>query len=263
MIFFSHIPKTGGTTFRNILIDNYSYSHLDLYKAKHFKLLFKKHYYINKIKSVSGHSLHFDETVAHNLPNSKFVIFVRDPVERLVSFFFYINKQTNKEITFDEWLNKISYHNISNAQTRFIAGNDDVDKAKLILDKYFFVGKLEKFDESILLFRKMFLKKEHQNLSVFYKKKRVSKRNKLEIINNSKYKNIIKHLKEQNTNDIILNKYVTDTLFPRYFMEYGHIHNEELTYFRNVNSSYKFNRLKKIQFLLAKNCYYNILQRHL
>ena len=96
-----------------------------------------------------------------NVPNPKYITFLRDPIERLLSFYYYV-KGRPKSI----WYKPISHMNLhqflksnlhDNEMTRFIAGLDDIglvnkspitelhlELAKTNLAKFTFVGILER-----------------------------------------------------------------------------------------------------------------------
>ena len=96
MIFLTHIPKTGGTTFRYILINNYSWRHYDFPESKNRIVKLSDYpfnsYILRHIKSMSGHWLRYSDKLKPLVPDLKFIVFLRDPIMRIISLFFHIQK---------------------------------------------------------------------------------------------------------------------------------------------------------------------------
>jgi len=92
------------------------------------------------------------------------VTFLRDPVERFISHFFYDYQRSNafaypkytgmREISIQEWN---SIEKVSNYQTRFLAGSDSLEDAKDILSRYFrWVGVTAFFADGLESFSRRF-----------------------------------------------------------------------------------------------------------
>lgn len=220
MYAFSHIPKTAGTSLNYLLRRYYgpkllavdprkkgAYTQLDLKKdLKLFK----------NIQCITSHRLKpfmpFDQEL-------QWFTFMRNPEKRFISQ--YIHQQTGKveqyKMDIFAWSKKFKR---SNWHTKWIAGEEDLEAAKQIIEeKNIFVGLTERFDESILLMKKA-LNMEGADLR--YGSRRMVVRNttiKDEIINNyDKYKELIL---EQNEKDIALYNYVSDHVFSKSVEAYG------------------------------------------
>lgn len=189
-IIFVHIPKTGGMTFAPIITRNFPRESViqisgtlascgervsrlpDSSRAE--------------IKCIYGHvPLGLHRWLSHP---AAYITLLRNPVDRLVSAYYYSLR--HPEWPFHELIVKqhLSLHEFAaseaaaelhNAQTRMLSGSDepvstvdtlDIAKANL-RQRFAFVGLTERFDESVLLCRKLL------GLSGgFYLKKNINRR---------------------------------------------------------------------------------------
>ena len=157
-----HIPKTAGTSFRNILKDVYGDEEvirLDI-SLKYGKLKINEKQFENKNLDKKWQVIH-----GHFSPNllvSKFVIndevpyitWLRDPVDRVISNYYYLEKRL-KEVMKEESrglniLSKMqrslieyaSADNNRNRMSKFLDGKS--------LDNFLFVGLVEYFSEDLV-----------------------------------------------------------------------------------------------------------------
>lgn len=183
--FFLHIEKTGGISIRNILESNYpADEHLKFYdsipgKIAAFKRLSPGEQ--EKIKWVCGH---FDFGIHRQMGirQYRYVTLLRNPMERMISFYYYFIKNPSEfttygrdhNIGFETYIRGAKHTQVDNGQTRRIAGashlevgtcgNAHLEQAKENLGNHFsVVGILESFHETLLLLR------EHCQLkNIFY-----------------------------------------------------------------------------------------------
>ena len=161
-----HIPKNGGTTFNRVLTRVYGRNFLKVYSDIPGEF-FDSDRVAGLVMAnpdaqcIASHSI---RTPLPELDGVRFwpVTFLRDPIRRLVSLYYHERKITTRagrehcsQLPFDEYLpERITHDNaFDNWQTYHIAGCVDLDKAKEILETYFFVGLLERYDASLLLLR--------------------------------------------------------------------------------------------------------------
>ena len=263
MICLTHIPKTGGTTFRWILINNYSWRHFDF--PEYRKVIIKpdnfpfSSFILKQIKSLSGHWLRYSYDLKLLLPNIKFVTFLRDPISRIISLYFHIKSLENPNIKFREWVaHNYSEPILSNYQTRFIAGCCDFDKAKSILDNgYFFVGSTDRFDKSLLMFKRML----GTNLNIGYERKRATKKDKIAVLNDRRYNDTIEKLHQYNKLDFKLNDYVKHQLFQKYQQSYGQTTQDDIDEFKKSNEIFTFDKTKIYVFRIVKYIFYKKMCR--
>jgi hypothetical protein len=232
MLVFVHIEKTAGTSLKFVLRNSFGQRHCDSFKNK--KKIFtqtdldyaKKVF--GSIKCISGHNL-VEPTKHLNEDGLMFLTFLREPVTRSASFYQDHCLRSGYKTSFEKWMGDENKHNM---QTKRIAGNDDVEKAKRILkNNYFFVGLTEQFEESLKLLSIVCPEK----LNLKYKKKLISQDNtiKNELINNSETLQI---LKDANTLDAELYDYVKNELFAERMHKYQKELNEAVlpkSYYKN------------------------------
>lgn len=209
MIVFDHIGKTAGTTLKFILRNSFGICHCDVKHAKRNPFTSDELAFARKvfpdIKCISGHAL---VNPVENIRDEDcfFITVLREPVIRCISN--YQDDCLRRAYTGDlkEWLSDSKTQNL---QVKQIAGQDNLAKAKELLDEFSFVGLTERFDESMKLLKLI----SPYPLNINYKKKIVASDNtiKNEILNNKeKYELVRNH----NLLDIELYRYVKDELFP-------------------------------------------------
>lgn len=181
-IIFTHLPRSGGTT-------------LDSYMSKEYKNHEMFHFYVRKkagntsdamaefnalsqeqkkqLKLLVGHTSfgihqHFDRFT--------YITLFREPIERLVSYYFHILKNNEHYLHNITMTNRLKLNDLvcnaistefDNDQTRQLAGVKNVpfgqctqemlDTAKHNLMEYYKIfGITERFDESVMLFKNFF-----------------------------------------------------------------------------------------------------------
>ncbi len=100
-----------------------------------------------------------------------YITFLREPVGRLVSYYNYILRDDHYGLRdrihseykdFYDWVDRYDRFDIHNGQTRMISGNmtdhpDMLEAALENIENHFtFVGTLKKFDESLVILKRMF-----------------------------------------------------------------------------------------------------------
>ena len=158
------------------------------------------------IKSISGHNL---KEATQHIPDETFryMTVLRDPVKRCISHFQDNCLRHDNKLPFEEWIKNERIHNL---QVKHIAGEDNLEKAKKLLQKkYFFIGLTERFDESLQLLKII----SPYKLNINYKKKVVAKDNSIknEIMKNP---DKLALAKKHNQLDVESYNWVTNELFP-------------------------------------------------
>lgn len=122
--------------------------------------------------------------------DSTYFTFLRDPVERVISHYYFLRSHPDlfwipeeieqKALSFHEVLERDMIMDITNVQTRLLAGlpylfpsdaytDEHLETAKQNLQNHFLVGLTERFDESLLLLSRAF---GWQN--IYYKRRNVT-----------------------------------------------------------------------------------------
>ena len=174
---FIHMPKSGGNTFQSIISKQKQYNSdtcIWRYCEAHNLTTEEQ----KRIELVCCGHIPFG--YHNNLPQTNFnyIAFLRHPVERLISFFYYLRSENNGGIEVRDMFSKMTlFDYVSNekfnrsedifpgswvcatvnSQTRMLAGTmeDDFETAKNNLEKYFsIVGITERFDETLRVVEK-------------------------------------------------------------------------------------------------------------
>lgn len=193
-IIFLHIPKTGGTTLRDIFSRQYKKDESiltnRLIESENIIKALKDEEK-NRILMIQGHM----KFGLHRYFNSqfKYVTMMREPVKRVLSQYTYLLSLKNNpfdqstdsgEMTIREYYDSGASPQLTNGQTQLISGvlidNDSseissnriLEKAKQNLEKHFLVvGLTEKFNETLLL-----LKRELGWKTPYYSRANVTKK---------------------------------------------------------------------------------------
>jgi hypothetical protein len=174
VLYFSHIPKTAGMTFRTIVEDHFQYDEIcpATLNAQVAKI---PHQDLQKYRLFRGH-LGFinlpDLLPEKNIVN---VTVLREPVARVISHYDYILRTPGdphhaavKEMTLEEFSRRLTAGKVGkNIQTYHVAkaARFDLDNlspqeileiAKESLDRFAFVGLVERFQDSLFLLSYIF-----------------------------------------------------------------------------------------------------------
>ncbi|MDP6726841.1 MAG: sulfotransferase family 2 domain-containing protein [Candidatus Marinimicrobia bacterium] len=176
-LIFLHLPRTGGTTLRDILTKQYS----DQETFENKTLLDTDgNFNENRVNQMSGYKLikgHVYFGVHTFIPQTcSYFSMMRDPVERTISAYNYIKKRANhpyhelaNSLSIEKFIKSGENKMVNNGQTRLIAGRetslnipfDKLDKSHLetakknITDHFLLIGLTERYDETILLLKHM------------------------------------------------------------------------------------------------------------
>lgn len=218
-VIFQHTPKCGGMTLRDVAGTQYRHSRI-------FRVEQDKKAALERFKQFSRHQRRrYDLIMGHqaiklmDYVESPIVFMMfRQPVDRVISLYYYAKRRdhpmhvlTNKydlEEFFRQGCDK-DWPECSNGQYRALAevlqckrlnvpSGEPMQKLKDIIQKYFIFGLVERFDESLFLFKEAL----SWNKPIYYRKKNVSRYEK----NYSEW--LIEHIREQNAKDIELYDFV-------------------------------------------------------
>jgi len=213
-LIFLHIPKTAGTTFHNILdkqflpknvftIQVIDDAYLNIDKFISLPESERKKIYILKGHMSFGLHKYMDGEV-------KYITFVREPRERIISFYYYVLQNPNQELyrliksnnwSLYDFVANVDMKELNNAQLKLISGIEDneevmMEKAIENINNHFsFVGITEYFDESLKRLQKIY----GWDISEYINHKVNDSRPKLDDINPK----TIKLIEEKNRGDIL------------------------------------------------------------
>ena len=181
----------------------------------------------------------------------KYITILRDPARRYISHYQYWREKLGHKINFEEFLKFRKTHNL---QTRKIAGGENVQLAKKILQNhYFLVGIVEEFDEFLILLKN---KLKPKNFRPEYRLQNVGKRNstiKYEL--NKNIHNYFSEIMYANKLDNELYSYVKNDIIAKEKEKYGSNFEGDIKRFKNENRNYSKKHFLYLDYLLRK-CYY-------
>ena len=166
MLFNFHIPKTGGTAMDTLLQASHGIRHVQLYYQPPFPFLPASEY--RKLRSYYGEA---ESLSSHNVrrldpeefwPGAKFMVVLRDPVERFCSAFFHLQRIAPHQkygrvppSSIEDYI--FHQHEEQNVMVRFLCGlipgdtlePSHLDEAVAELHKYDIFGLTEDMPETI------------------------------------------------------------------------------------------------------------------
>jgi hypothetical protein len=259
-LIFLHIPKTGGTTFRRILEQNYSRAETLTFTGPDHRVEIEQFAKSSesarsRYRLVQGH---FYFGVHRFIPGeSSYMTWMRDPIARVLSFYsharthseHYLHRRLIEErLDLKKLLERNETPELSNLQTRMIAGipidpNVPVDRYALETAKknlssdLMFVGLAEEFDASLVLFC------QRRGWDVpCYKRTNVT-REKIDLLSIDPQASGM--LREANSLDLELHEFAR-TLFGAKRRFAGSAFEERLARFQRLNSVYALSQRKGV-----------------
>jgi hypothetical protein len=250
-LIFLHIPKAGGSTISKILEQEYSSAEtltLDDRERQIAQLKALPAAQRGQYRLIQGH-LFFG--LHRFIPRaSTYITFLRRPVERVLSFYYYARSTpdhylyplvTTERLNLETLLARDVTLELRNEQTRLLAGDEWEDPQRVVtraalelakanLRTHFrVVGLLEEFDASLLLLRRAF----EWDLP-FYVKENVTKEKPNDTSLDTETRRLVE---DANCLDLELYEYAR-SLFDEQRRAAGDSFAAELLYFRRLNRAY-------------------------
>jgi hypothetical protein len=264
MLAFVHLHKTAGITVNWILRRSFGIHHYDVepwnaeadfFSADDYHRLKNLHC---RIDSISGHKVRAYSDLSTVCTNVRYYTFLREPLIRCASNYQYVVQIMKKHISFEDWMNGDKARNY-NYQTKRIANTEDLDTAvKMLWEKFMFVGLVERFDESLVMFQR---KVADERLNICYSKRNVAPSDsiKSQILNDPKSRAL---LEEANKVDSALYEFVRQDLYPRYMREYGDTLSSDVVAFKKANRGRHVNPNLALNYLNNRLLYKPLLHWH-
>jgi len=201
------------------------------------------------LRFIAGHSVQSCSDLVKWRDDIKYITILRHPVDRYISQFNYWNRRLRKNVTFREFL---ADEETWNFQTKKIAGCADADIAKSELMNHFFhVGIVEKFDEFLLTLDK---KLDPVRLDLRYSSQNSGRADQSAAmdIRSRYYEDII----ERNNLDIELYNYVGAEICPRNRESYGSGLAQDIAMFTESNSAVQVRSARLVLDYIVRKAYY-------
>jgi hypothetical protein len=217
---FVHIEKAAGTTLIHILRHNYFMRYLDVrpYSMQSGKIFTAWDLVISRrmlpgLRCIGGHAVRPVADLESAGVTVRYISVFRRPVDRYLSQYKYWTDRMGNRLSFEKFL---AHEPAWNFQTRKIAGNDDIESAKRLIDeKFLLVGIVERFDEFLFLLKK---KLEPMPFDVRYTRKNLARRDGMV---DDLYARYGDEIEARNRLDTELYRHVEEYILPRFESEYG------------------------------------------
>ena len=244
-----HIPKTGGTTLRDIIQRQYrSEKILMIPKLEESENIIKEvsTSQINQLKLIQGHLKYGIHNHFHR--RAKYFAIIRDPINRVLSTYYYVLSQKNNPQNLSTSNNQMTIYDfvqsgvnpfLINGQTQLISGktgnidNPIIKSEELfslakenIANDFLFLGITEMFDETILILKNML----GWHMPYYSIANRTKKKPNYDAVNPT----IISFIKEHNQLDIKLYNITKTSLLNR-IAEDNDIFQNRINKFKKIN----------------------------
>ena len=244
-----HIPKTGGTTLRDIIQRQYRAEKiLMIPKLEESENIIKEisASHINQLKLIQGHLKYGIHNHFHR--RAKYFAIIRDPINRVLSTYYYVLSQKNNPQNLSTSNNQMTIYDfvqsgvnpfLINGQTKLISGktgnidNPIIESEELfslakenIENDFLFLGITEMFDETILILKNML----GWHMPYYSIANRTKKKPNYDAVNPT----IISFIKEHNQLDIKLYNITKTSLLNRIAKE-NDIFQNRINKFKKIN----------------------------
>jgi len=237
MLALVHIHKTAGTTLDDILARSYGVRHCYVPSVSGKTAISAEDYQrIQKlcpaIDSIAGHSVSPYSDLETARPDIQYYTFLRDPLIRSASHYQYQVQQQGKTCSFEEWIARGVKRN---PQTIRIAGQNATvkDAIRYLTDRFFFVGLVERFDESLVLLRQQ---ARDARLDIWYRRRRVAESDEIKnrLLGDARTRAL---LSDANRLDLELYEFVSHELYPRFQRRYDGTLDSDVAEFTMANEA--------------------------
>ncbi len=253
-LIYVHLERCGGTTMHNLLRSNFPFYTTinprrwsnelqNAFTDKHLKSMLK---IIPFCQGIGGHTIrpffNYESVLKPGYKKLMFT-FLRDPVKRYLSHFYYQKYVMNIPWSIEQFLDEERFNHF---QTVKIAGSSDANKAiEILQNKIDFVGISEQYDASLLMLFALFGKRPNYEL-------RNALRPKGEVKKLEEFPEKIQNrILENNSQDQIIYDFAIRKIFPSYLDSYSGNLESDIIKLKKENEHYRYapgNRMANIAF---------------
>ncbi|MGB3404809.1 MAG: sulfotransferase family 2 domain-containing protein [Microcoleaceae cyanobacterium] len=150
-----HIPKTAGTAFRHFILEIYGADKvLELYDSLERKSVISDQDVLTKMTAIHGHFK--TSNFRQNFPEAKWIVWLRHPIFRLISQYFYQISRTKQTKNLE--INKVLKQDLGILEFAKIPENQNIESLyidKMNLRDFYFVGIQEFFKDDMTEFKQL------------------------------------------------------------------------------------------------------------
>lgn len=224
MLAFVHIEKAAGTSVHQILKRSYGMRYCPVeawrfddapFSARDLRWLGLLY---PRLLALGGHCMRPYGDLPAARPDVRWWTLLREPLARCASHYQYQVQRMGKREPFEAWIANPRYRDF---QTRKLVGTDDAEAAiRTLEERFVFVGLAERFDESMLLLRRLL---GDERLKLVYEPDRpenvaADDAPKRELLGDPQQR---ARLEAANRADLRVYEYVLRVLYPRAQAAYG------------------------------------------
>lgn len=248
LLAFVHVEKAAGTSLIHVLRQLYCGAHLDVrpFSASSSSVftasdLCTARRVLPGLRCIAGHSV----VPWSDLCDVDYVTLLRDPVKRYLSHYQHWVERKGCQLAFEEFL---ANDEMSNFQTKKIAGSDDLERAKGLLgERFLLAGCVEDFDAFLVLLARL-TSQPHDRFFYTQENKALNT-----VIRKPDYEKYMPAIRENNASDIQLYGHVKEVFFPACVERYGADFKSDLDRFCVENTRRQGrNRRHVVDYLLRK-----------
>lgn len=264
MLAFIHVAKTGGQSIETMLESSFGIRHMPavVWKQPSPTALPDQNFVVPKycpedflrlkkrcpfMQSVGGHSIALWSGL-HEIQPTTYFTFLREPIKRGASHFQYHLVNDDPDKSWQQWVDYDVHHN---HQVKMFSRSVDAQEAIRDIEKQnVFVGFTEKFDESLVIFKKLFA----PDLKIAYTRTNTASDNSVArrvLDDASKREDLARMYAEE----IPLHEWALNDYYPRFVKEYGPTLQPDVEHFRKVRD-----RVNKVN-ILTNHLYQRLLAR--
>ncbi len=249
MLAFIHVAKTGGKSIETMLESSFGIHHVPAalmkdtsqseqdnqdfvvpkYGPDDFRRLKKL---CPLMQSIGGHSIALWSGL-HEVQDTTYFAFLREPIKRGASHYQYHLAHDDSEKTWEQWVDYTVHHN---HQVKLFSKKVDVqDAIEEIIKHKVFIGFTEKFDESLVIFKKLYAPK----LKIAYTRTNTASSSRVakDILSDDVKRQQLAQMYDQ---EIPLYEWALQEYYPKMVKEYGPSLEKDVEEFRKAR--YQVNR---------------------